>query len=1136
MAYSDFSFNEINVRTSKEFDLTNEHNDYSNYIHIHVILDKWVKGSSLDSNIFFNIQSTSTNKLAHLLSIPNGYAQLLTPKSYKSESHIPYPPDFYINIIDAVIKDEDLTNMKGFLKHYAYKKGADAATGATDNELEFKDMTLATAKTNTDMIYVKKEFRKLRRKWESDIVESLRVGYTKYKLMRYSSLKKSKPEKDEESNEIGGMIRTREFQNFGQTLLTPDEIWADFVKLMTDQSLYNNFEQNIKIKHSGTTYGPITKYTSFSEFKNDEDKPYFYKIFIGDDTEDDTEDNTINSIHFYSEKNFLGHRFKLLNVRYLWKYGRRASENNSAGVGNSWKNQLDEWRKMMGYPSGHGVNDIRMNQVGNIMLEFLKYNKDLIRDDDCVQEELISNYQKAVANSYWNKYDEVDNEFRKKGIHHSPIFWMIVVIVVYRVFNVFFSLIKKDDTGTSGFVYKLEGVPGFLSGLKDIFKYGDEGQITIHSPYSVLSPYWTLFRNTERMKWLFIKGYTEKNKIWESDPKDGPYIPHSNKEEIHNSGQPDQSIYLPYDSVPDRLKNITEFKLINYTSCVTIGFWFSFLENSVFEKIRKKIFKDVGNSSKKLRIGSKIFIAPVVSILAPILSLGVTLLSGGILTAIGLLWFFIILIVGWGIVKLCMVVYDGIKKSSARLNKIGLFAFIILFGGGLTLLILNLKGILVFSNLEDKISENMQKVFWYIISIVILLGSLILLGIIPSESKKIKWIETLLSSPILEDYLIKNTQDKGITKKVSYTILGGLAMGGGLIFALIKMVPLTLYLFLWGSGPMKGGPGSDNVSHLIDNVGILTMLIVFGLLVWITVRVYNKSIEGKIKVRENAIISAMPHMGYKIPRFKYDALFIGYKSKMSQEDYEKKISNEIEYIEEDGEFEMNDGTRRKWKFLEDIYNNKGTNKSEWNIYSNDYYYHKAKLDELKNKQNVKIGCLDENNFEKNYPPLGVLGMTMFVFAAQMAMTQINSELPKELPEGLKNMKDEGLDKLIKKAKMAAKVKARIILMTLITICVVFIWVIEYLPQLLMVMENMDSREEKALKRIREWNNDNKDKVCPVNLDEFENKCDNELVEQVKDILNKDKLVVPKVKGDVIGVIIGVVVVLLGLLFVYLKKN
>ena len=88
----------------------------------------------------------------------------------------------------------------------------------------------------------------------------------------------------------------------------------------------------------------------------------------------------------------------------------------------------------------------------------------------------------------------------------------------------------------------------------------------------------------------------------------------------------------------------------------------------------------------------------------------------------------------------------------------------------------------------------------------------------------------------------------------------------------------------------------------------------------------------------------------------------------------------------------------------------------------------------------------------------------------------------------------------------------------------------------MVMENMDSREEKALKRIREWNNKNKDNVCPVNLDEFENKCDNELVEQVKDILNKDKLVVPKVKWDVIGVIIGVVVVLLGLLFVYLKKN
>lgn len=1148
MAHSDFSFNEINVRTPNVFDLTSSYNTNNNQdgpiLHNQIILDDLKIVEVVPPNIFFYIE-TSSKKLAHLLSIPNGYAQLIAPKEYEPESHIPYPPYFYINILDAVTKSEDVTKMKDFLKKYAFKED--------NSELNFQDdgtdMTLATAKRNTDMIYVKRVFKKLQRRWERDIVESLRAGYTKYKLSRYSSVKKSEPDVDEEGNEIGGMIQTQEFRNFGQTLLSPDEIWADFVKLMTDESLYNNFEKEIEIMNNGMNYGSITKYTSFSEFKNDEEKPYFHTVFIGDDTK--------SSIHFYSGDNFLGHRFKLLNVRYLWKYGRRASETNSAGIGgNTWNNQLEEWQKMMGYPPGHIDGEIRMNQVGNIMYEFLKHNKDIIRNDDCIQQELISKYQMAVANTYWNLYDEEVEVNGKAGqnIAHSPIFWMIIVIVLHRAFNVFFSLIKKDDTGTSGFVYKLEGIPGFLSGLKDIFKYGDEGQITIHSPYSVLSPNWSFFREIDWPKEWFIKGYTKENKKLESDPKDGPYVPHSNKEGNYISGQPDQSIYLPYDSAPDRLKNITWRKLINYASCVTIGFWFSFVENSIFEKgIRKNVFGDVGNSSKKLGIGSKIVIAMLACIIVPVFSLAIAAVGGGIVTTGGVLWVFIILLLVWCCVKFIMTVYDGFNKTVGRLNKKFLFASIFGIGIGLTLLILNTEGILLISQLE--IPQNIQKIIFLIISGIILYVSAILLGFSiayykkrPPESRIYKGFETLLSSPILEDYLKKETEGKGFIKTKRCSMFGGLVMGLGLILALIKMVPLTLYLFLWGSAPMKGGPGSDNVSELIDNFGIFTMLVVFGLLVWITYRLFSKTEEGRIKVRENAIISAMPHMGYKIPRFKYEALFVGYKSKITETEYKERLEQKINEIEgeekERKKFEMNDGTRRKYTYLDNIYKNKGNKVDDWKKYSSDYYYLTAKLRDFKDKRDNPqnfINCLDEENYETKPPPLGMLGMTIFVFAAQMAITQINTSLPDNSLDGIKSKKDKAVEALVNTAKSAGKVKLRILLIIAITVCVILIWIIEYLPQLLIVMEkNMESKEDKALDEIRNWNRNNQNisnfQECPVDLKKYRETCDSKLIKKVDDILNADKLVVPKIKWEVFGVLIGVVAVLLILIIVWYMKS
>ena len=1147
---SNYSFSDIMVKTYEIFELPRKlneetitinsidsNNKYKISHHIHLTKEFKIdtdKDSTIYNDGFYYHENRTPKNMIYYLSIPNGYGQLLLAKGIKYESHIPYPPDFYINILDTLRSGDDVTKMINFLKLYVFK-----TVTSQLNNLNFDNITIANAKTNPDIIHVKKEFRKLQRRWERNIVDSLRAGYTKYKRLRYSSLKKSKSEVDEEGKEISSMIRTREFQNFGQTLLSPDEIWADFVKLMTHENLYNNFEMNnISIKYGRETFDLLKTYTERNEFNDDENNNYFQKIFIGDDNE--------NLIHFYSDDYFLGHRFKLLNVRYLWKYGRRASENNSAGIGNSWLSQFNEWQRMMGYYSGYTDGDIRMNEVGNIMFEFLKHNKDLIRDDDCIQQELISNYQMAVANSYWNKYNEDDNEFRKKGIHHSPIFWMIIIIVVHRAFNVFFSLIKKDDTETSGFVYKLEGIP--FSGLKDLFKYGDEGQITIHSAYSVLSPYWSFLRNEEReiFKNWFIKGYKE-NKTWESDPKDGPYVPHSNKDGIYISGQPDQSIYLPNET--DRTKNLTLLKLLNYTSCVTIGFWFSFLENTIFERlIRKKTFE--GNKI----IVKKFLYLLLACILAPLLSLGIAAALCALIVMNGvsvIVWVFICLFTLWSIANISIIFKDSTKNTNGMKKFFTIFLIIFCIGLGITIYMIGIHAIPDGSGktFSLKFFYKFVRIFFYCTSLVPVFFILFILKKFSKyKSRKFKWIETFLTSPIWEDYSKKEIDKNGTKKGLFWSIVGGVTMVFGLFLALIKMVPLTLYLFLWGSAPMKGGPGSDSVSQVIDWVGIFTMLIIFVLLVIITVTVYDKNVEGKIKVRENAIISAMPHMAYKIPRFKYEALFLGYKSKLSiQEQKNEIVKKKREYKKE-----------KKWDQLVDSYNKKDL----FIMDENEKLYYQVKAEIEKLDENIikleknELSCFDEDRYKNELPPLGILGITIFVFAAQIAITQIYSNLiypniPKKLLKGLKltkglnNEKDEPekddpLETIMDKAKMASKVKARIILIILIIICVIIIWVIEYLPQLLIVMENMDSREEKALKMIRKWNNDNKDKPiyeeCPENLINYKSCIDKKLVSDIENELNKNKLVVPGIRWDVFGVIIAVVVILLGILSIYLFFN
>ena len=1018
----DFSFNGIDVNLNRNlvnrdnFDQKKDTHYYSGY---------------------FWYEPTITNPLSKFLSIPKGFKEYIV-----EEVHIPYPPEFFIRILDSK-KALDTNNdyLNTFLGNYLNVK-----------DKIFNEMS----KTDPGIIYMRKEFKKLRQRWETDIVESLRIAYTEYKLRRYTENNKNdeeKKEKDEEEEkkekdeeeEKNLDFRTQEFRDFGQNLLKPDEIWKDFIEILRDNKIYR--------KATATT-SPVTS-PGTSEETNKDKFNNIFKI---------NKDNDHNNDHFYFDKNFIGHQFKLLNIRYLWKYAKRVLETTNVIGDNSPDAYLLEWKKLMGYSDSNPNDD--NNRVGDIIKNFLDYNKDLIRKDDCIQEELISTYKDAIATTYWNDKDDAGNiqDWR------SPIIWIIVVLISYRIINVFFSMIKKDETGTSGFVYKVKDM-GMFGGINDIFKYGNNGKITIHTPYSVLSPYWSFIRNREWFKEKLIQGYTDEHKVINSKGKDGPYVPHGMG---HNPGLPlHDSIYL---KSADKKEELTRKKLFQYMSCITIGFWFSLLENKLSESLRNYI-SEYGKKEwleKALSIFI-IFIAPVFGFLATVLvgTLGPAILSiGSIFLLVGYIVYFIV-----SIKKLYK--NNDVKKKKLWIGIVSMFICLIF---GIVSYYYFIKNLNDFNKI--KIIPAIGCIFSTIIFLI--LGITTRKEIITERDFDISHdgLDTLFSIPILDDYIKLNIPDnvelfkriESMTwfKKMGLKVFAIFVMTSGLIWAIIKMLPLSLYVFLWSSPKMKGEPGRDYVSKLLNIYGVGALIVIFGLLVWIVHNVYitNRD-EGNIYVKRNAIISAMPHMAHKIQRFKYDALFTGFKRKMTFDEYRKKYEDLRLYYENDMTWEIEDiDDSISYTEMNNMHtktDRSDEEEKEWKIIAPKFYQIREQIEQFKKKENMKnkdfIGCLDDDNYKYRAPPLGVIGIVMFVFAAQMAMSHITlPEVPK-MPNfgdssGASGDSDSSGDSEDSKRSGKSNHRIfRILFIFLITVCVLIIWSIEFVPSLLIMMDKKDGKTE-----------------------------------------------------------------------------
>ena len=344
-------------------------------------------------------------------------------------------------------------------------------------------------------------------------------------------------------------------------------------------------------------------------------------------------------------------------------------------------------------------------------------------------------------------------------------------------------------------------------------------------------------------------------------------------------------------------------------------------------------------------------------------------------------------------------------------------------------------------------------------------------------------LDTLFSTPILDDYLklkipdhadFKPNEKMTWFKKIGLKVLAYIVMTSGLIWAIIKMLPLSLYVFLWSSPKMKGEPGRDYVSKLLNIYGVGVLIVIFGLLVWIVHNVYitNRD-EGNIYVKRNAIISAMPHMAHKIQRFKYDALFTGFKRKMTFDEYRKKYEDLRKYYETNMEWEIEDiDDPISYKEMNNIYTKTDRSDEEekkWKKIAPKFYQIREQIEQFKKKENMKnkdfIGCLDDDNYKYRAPPLGVIGIVMFVFAAQMAMSHITlPEVPK-IPNfgdssGASGDSDSSGDS--DDSKRSGKWNHRIfriLFIFLITVCVLIIWSIEFVPQILIMMDKKDGKTE-----------------------------------------------------------------------------
>lgn len=841
-------------------------------------------------------------------------------KELNKERHLPMSPYFFKNINrqNVLTSDDKVTLLTEFVKGKEIINKLIESNILNNkqttiiNEIK-KDVGSVSADFEPTMKTVIGEFEKLRKKWKNDAIASLQVAYVKYKHARYSKDENAKKSADKKAGDDDMEKMKNEFKNYGQTMITSDTIWEDFVDLLSNDAIYNNYKSDKKyITISEVKYGRLPSLTS-------EQKETIKDIFDFDKNKND------ENIHFYpygkddeSTPITLGHRFKILNIRYLWEYCKDLV--TSPDEGNSIENKFKEWRKLMGFYS-NDERDIRLNKVGSIIGNFLRKNADVIRIDDCTQDYLENKYKDAI----WRTYA-------------GPIFAITGIIVFYRIFTTILDLLKDTEDGTV-LVNKIKSNSFTL--LDKIFHYTDiddeeKKRKEIFAVSSILSPH-PFLHNKMKSFWYWS---------WLNKKNHDDELPYNteNKPPYYDVG-PKKSIYFEENndiSLPDIFK---------YGVCVVMGTTFSLFENGMMNYIRKhdSYIKNKNNEIinkeneeigwwKYLLIFVKLFLVTNGSLLIQSSIVILFLISLYAFKNFFGYW----IIVGIMVSFLFIIIYDFFKIWQKKKKYRVKFTIIVFL---LTVCTGALSSICHFILSPVKLDSVFDINIWQLViplSVIFVttLGT-ILYGVnhyvnrcLPPDGdvevdpdvkktaniiKKFKSIMLVIVSPILLDYFIlKFDKDKlddvtlwSLLKPLPYAFLGSFALIFGVWFGIIGSVLLYLRIFLGigSSNNSEAITGNDFAGKMIKRVRsfvslwiLLCVLMLLGNVIQNnkSVKAGNKN-QANIKLWEENLISEVPHAAHKIPRFKYNVLFKGFDKhiEFDVDKFKEETNNRIEKLEED---------------------------------------------------------------------------------------------------------------------------------------------------------------------------------------------------------------------------------------------
>lgn len=332
------------------------------------------------------LYSSSTNHNPGLQGSNDNFA------NFYNETHIKYPLFYLINL--RHLEKEYASKKVDVLKYFPLGN-VSLPNPEKDKALSIRNLAV-----------------KLRDKWREEAIKSFQDAYSDFVRMRMTRV-------DRNGRRIDELMRKDDMEIL-PSLPSEKELFYEFVEIFNHRDLFNDYD----------------KYDKRVNVNREPRLNWFEHLFIYQKDNDKEKKGDIRAEHAQQGDDFLGHKLKILNVRYF-DHRSFYDVNRDNGV----VRRYATWQSYM------SLTGEQPNQIHRLLVDFIIKHRRKIKSSTNNSSFLVGKFQKAIHDVYI-----------------YPIAGIAGVLLLYKLICVVYHIIGKDENSK---VYNVE---------KKILKFVGKGE------------------------------------------------------------------------------------------------------------------------------------------------------------------------------------------------------------------------------------------------------------------------------------------------------------------------------------------------------------------------------------------------------------------------------------------------------------------------------------------------------------------------------------------------------------------------------------------------------------------------------------------------------------------------------------